>query len=112
MPALVPAQGLALVPAQGLALVPAQGLALVPAQGLTLVPAEATCVLCKLSVVTCAVVPLQIICAMQSGVFESCATGNFYRQKLLPAETCAAVLVHCADKVLVPTVPLLCCTHK
>ena len=60
---------------------------------------RATCVLCKLSVVTCAVVPLQIICAVQSGVFECCATDHFYRQKLLPTETCAAVLVHCADKV-------------
>ena len=93
-----------LVPCAAAALVPAQGLALVPTQGLALVPAEATCVLYKLSVVTCAVVPLQIICAVQSGVFECCATDHFYRQKLLPTETCAAVLVHCADKVLVPTV--------
>ena len=76
--------------------------ALVPAQGLSLVPAEATCVLYKLSVVTCAVVPLQIICAVQSGVFECCATDHVYRQKRLPTKSCAAVLVHCADKVLVP----------
>ena len=72
------------------------------AQGLALVPAEATCVLYKLSVVSCAVVPLQIICAVQSGVFECCATDNVYRQKLLTTKTCAAVLVHCAEKVLVP----------
>ena len=52
-----------LVPCAAAALVPAQGLALVPTQGLALVPAEATYVLYKLSVVTCAVVPLQIICA-------------------------------------------------
>ena len=91
-----------LVPCAAAALVPAQGLALVPAQGLALVPAEATCVLYKLSVVTCAFVPLQIICAVQSGMFECCATDHVYRQKLLPTEKCAAVLVHCADKVLVP----------
>ena len=88
-------------------LVPCAAAALVPVQGLALVPAEATCVLYKLSVVTCAVLPLQIICAVQSGVFECCATDHFYRQKLLPTETCAAVLVHCANEVLVPTV-LLC----
>ena len=67
---------------------------------------RATCVLCKLSVVTCAVVLLQIICVVQSGVFECCATDHFYRQKLLATETCVPVLVHCADKVLVPTVLL------
>ena len=86
------------MPPQAKVLVPCAAAALVPAQGLALVPAEATYVLYKLSVVTCAVVPLQIICAVQSGVFECCATDHFYRQKLLPTETCVAVLVHCADK--------------
>ena len=76
-----------LVPCAAAALVPAQGLALVLTQGLALVPAEATCVLYKLSVVTCAVVPYRVACL---GVVQLITfTGrNFCRQKLLPQCMC------------------------
>ena len=78
-----------MVAEQGFFLCPPPDIAkvLVPCAAAALVPAEATCVLYKLSVVTCAVVPLQIICAVQSGVFECCVTDHVYRQKLLPTET-------------------------